>query len=124
MAFPQEPLREKGSFNQSPKSPKRSSLHSQSDTEQAVMFHGMICCLHGLYAYSLFLSCVVISKCPRLSTYKEERCILAHSLGNSNPWLIDPAYRPLAWPHNTAGGYGRPKLQTTSLGNTKKSGWV
>lgn len=90
---------------------------------------GRLSCFMGWYAisvvpcaYFLFLRCVLISKRPRLLTYKEERFILAHSLGNSNPCLIDPAYGSIARPHIIAGECGRLKLLVTCRETKRKVG--
>lgn len=97
---PMQSRREQGSFIQSPRKTVRPSLHAQWSEDGG----RQLCCMDDLDAvsvvlgvHSLSLSCV-ISKCPRLSTYRKEEFNLTHCLGNSSPGLTDCVHGPIARP--------------------------
>lgn len=119
---PLQSQREQGLFNRTPRKAVRPSLHGQwsGDWGRLLCFTGWHAVSVILCAHFLSLKCVN-SKCPRLSTYREEGFSLTHYLGNFSPGWIDFVSGSIARPHTIAGECGRTKLLSTWAGNIKES---
>lgn len=101
-------LREKGSFNQSPRNPMRPRLHSQSGTEQAVMFHGMKCYLRGSVCLLPFCKSCCCLKTPKVINLQRRKVCFGSQFGRVQS-VVDGS---CLWAHSKATYHSRRVWQT------------